>query len=95
MALLYSRGVSVKPHIIVKRRAHHPAPNQPYRQTILSTKVGRTCTLLEHNRTRVLIDCGIEQGADETPPGQRTGSNTLPFDASTIDAVVLTHGHLD
>lgn len=47
--------------------------------------------LLEHDGKKVLIDCGIFQGRDE----DRKNSEPFPFDASTVDALLLTHAHLD
>lgn len=47
--------------------------------------------LLEHDGRRVLVDCGIFQGQDE----DKKNSEPFPFDASTIDAALLTHAHLD
>jgi len=48
--------------------------------------------LLETNRARVLIDCGMFQGT----PDQRI-RNYLPFafDPASVDALLLTHAHLD
>ncbi|HYM82933.1 MAG TPA: MBL fold metallo-hydrolase RNA specificity domain-containing protein, partial [Candidatus Dormibacteraeota bacterium] len=48
--------------------------------------------LLETDRARVLIDCGMFQGG----PNEAL-RNRVPFayDPSTIDAMVLTHAHLD
>jgi len=43
-----------------------------------------------HGR-RVLVDAGLFQGPDET----RRNAAEWPFDPRDIDAVVLTHGHLD
>lgn len=48
--------------------------------------------LLTTNQARILIDCGLFQGYKNIR--QRNWA-PLPFDASQIDAVVLTHGHLD
>ena len=41
---------------------------------------------------RVLIDCGLFQGGDELEARNR---EPFPFDASALDAVILTHAHLD
>jgi metallo-beta-lactamase family protein len=48
--------------------------------------------LLEVNGLRVLLDCGMYQGKREEA---RRINQYLPFDPATLDAVVLTHGHLD
>jgi len=48
--------------------------------------------LIQTNGYNLLLDCGFYQG-------KRSESNklnrTLPFDAKTIDAVILSHAHLD
>ena len=48
--------------------------------------------LVEHSGTRVLVDCGLFQGVKVI---RNRNWKPLPVDASTIDAVVLTHAHLD
>ena len=48
--------------------------------------------LVETDGARILLDCGLFQGhRDEADRINRA----LPFDASGIDAVVLSHAHLD
>lgn len=52
-------------------------------------EVTGSCTLLEACGKRILIDCGMEQGVD-------TYENCeLPVSACEIDAVCLTHAHID
>ena len=48
--------------------------------------------LLAHNDTRILIDCGLFQGLKNL---RDLNWEPLPIDPSSIDAVVLTHAHLD
>ena len=48
--------------------------------------------LLEVDGRRVLVDSGLFQGLKEL---RERNWDPLPIDASTIDAVVLTHAHLD
>ncbi len=48
--------------------------------------------LIEHDETRVLVDCGLYQGLANL---RRRNWETLPIDAASIDAVVVTHAHLD
>lgn len=48
--------------------------------------------LLEHDGKRVLVDCGLFQGHKELR--QRNWA-PMPFDAKSLDAVVLTHAHID
>lgn len=48
--------------------------------------------LIESERGKMLVDCGIEQGRDFLVDEVY---GPFPYDASTIDAVVFTHAHLD
>ncbi len=58
-----------------------------------SRQVGRTCFLLQTPESRILIDCGIDAGVE--------GSESYPFldapefNISELDAVVVSHSHLD
>ncbi len=49
-----------------------------------------SCHLLEINGVRLLIDCGMFQGSDEHKNYEPFG-----FDPTTIDYLLLTHGHID
>ena len=46
--------------------------------------------LLEVGGHRVLIDCGVHQGE-----GEYLNEAPFPYAANSIDAVVLTHAHID
>jgi metallo-beta-lactamase family protein len=48
--------------------------------------------LLEVNGTRVLVDCGLFQGLKEL---RERNWAPFPIDPASIDAIVLTHAHLD
>ncbi|ASN53214.1 MBL fold metallo-hydrolase RNA specificity domain-containing protein [Sinomonas sp. R1AF57] len=48
--------------------------------------------LLEHGGQRILVDCGLFQGYKKLRERNRA---PLPLAPSSIDAVVLTHAHLD
>ncbi len=48
--------------------------------------------LLETPAQNILIDCGMFQGLKEL---REQNWKDFPFDVSTIDTVLLTHGHLD
>jgi metallo-beta-lactamase family protein len=48
--------------------------------------------LLQHGKASVLFDCGLFQGLKEL---RLRNWEDLPVPASSIDAVVLTHAHLD
>jgi metallo-beta-lactamase family protein len=56
-------------------------------QTVTGSKF-----LLEANGARVLVDCGLFQGLKEL---RLKNWSSLPLDLKTLDAVVLTHAHLD
>lgn len=55
-------------------------------------EVTGSCTLVETRRARVLIDFGMIQGAAEVE-----NRNTVlpPLDVDHLDAVVITHAHMD
>jgi metallo-beta-lactamase family protein len=48
--------------------------------------------LVEHDGHRVLVDCGMFQGSREL---RRRNWAPFPVDPASIDAVVVTHAHLD
>lgn len=59
------------------------------------SQVGRSCLLLHTPNSKVLLDCGIN-------PGIQEGPDKFPYldvseigDLQTIDAVILSHAHLD
>ncbi len=56
-------------------------------------QVGRSCLLLQTPNSKVLLDCGIDvasQGQDRFPY-----FNIPEFDISQLDAVIISHAHLD
>lgn len=48
--------------------------------------------LVEHRGRRLLVDCGLFQGLKEL---RRRNWQPFPVDPASIDAVVLTHAHID
>lgn len=48
--------------------------------------------LVEAGEGRLLVDAGLFQGLADL---RRRNWQPLPFDPATLDAVVLTHAHLD
>jgi len=52
-------------------------------------EVTGSCYCLETNGKRLLVDCGLQQGQD------KKDDQKLPFEASDIGNVVLTHAHID
>ena len=57
-------------------------------------EVGRAAFILNTPETRVLIDCGDKPGAEGEVPYLQV-PEALGAGASNLDAVVLTHAHLD
>ncbi|MBY5991030.1 MBL fold metallo-hydrolase RNA specificity domain-containing protein [Ferrimonas balearica] len=57
-----------------------------------ATEVTGSRHLLTVNDQRVLLDCGMHQGRDLA---KRLKRDSLPFKARQLDAVVLSHAHLD
>src|SRR4029079_13262115 len=51
-----------------------------------------SCHLIEVNGLRILLDCGMYQGQREQA---REVTPYVPLDIKDIDAIVLSHGHLD
>ena len=50
-----------------------------------------SCHLIEARGRRILVDCGLFQGNEV----EKLNQHPFPFDPAEIDAVLLTHGHLD
>ncbi len=55
-------------------------------------KVTGSNFLIEGARGKLLVDCGIEQGRDFC---EECIYGPFPYDVKTIDALVVTHAHLD
>ena len=55
-------------------------------------EVGRSCVLLQTPESRILLDCGVNVASDENAyPYLEAGE----FDVTKLDAVIITHAHLD
>ncbi|MEK7160627.1 MAG: MBL fold metallo-hydrolase [Patescibacteria group bacterium] len=50
------------------------------------------CFMLEIGEQRILIDCGLFQGEAAM---EKKNSEALPFDPASINAVIISHSHLD
>lgn len=48
--------------------------------------------LLDVNGTRILVDCGMYQGAKEL---RQRNWNAPPFDPTSVSTIILTHAHID
>ncbi len=55
-------------------------------------QVGRSCLLLETPNTKVLLDCGINVATTDEPYPYL---DALHFPLSELDAVIISHAHLD
>ncbi|MGR9114791.1 MAG: MBL fold metallo-hydrolase [Gammaproteobacteria bacterium] len=55
-------------------------------------QVTGSCYLIETSSSRILIDCGMFQGGRET---EKQNQVPFRFDPREIDAVILSHAHLD
>ncbi|MGJ5831557.1 MBL fold metallo-hydrolase [Streptomyces ossamyceticus] len=74
--------------------ALHPSSSRPALLTFaggVGTVTGSKF-LVESDHARVLIDCGLFQGLADL---RRRNWRGLPCDAADIEAVVVTHAHLD
>jgi len=58
-------------------------------------QVGRSCIFLETPHTKVLLDCGINVAGANDPLRSFPYLNVLHMPLSELDAVVVTHAHLD
>ena len=55
-------------------------------------EVTGSCHILRVAGSQLLLDCGMIQGDHDAPARNRL---PFPFDPTTIDAVVLSHAHID
>lgn len=55
-------------------------------------EVTGSCHLVEWGRTKILLDCGMIQGG---PERYERNTESFPFEPDEIDAVVLSHAHID
>ncbi len=82
---------------IIGRKIHREvsAKDKWVRVTALGgcREVGRSCFMLSTPETKVLIDCGVNVGSDDNATPYLYIPEVSPI--SQIDAVVLTHAHLD
>ncbi len=56
-------------------------------------QVGRSCSMLHTQDSKILIDCGVDISSDDNVTPYIHLPEVLPLE--TIDAVVVTHAHLD
>jgi len=58
-------------------------------------QVGRSCLLLQTPKSKIVFDCGINPGIVEGPDKFPYLNVTEVGDLASIDAIVLSHAHLD
>jgi len=56
-------------------------------------EVGRSCVLIETPKSKVLVDCGVNVGG--TNSGVYPYLHTKEFDYNELDAIIISHAHLD
>jgi KH/beta-lactamase-domain protein len=56
-------------------------------------EVGRSCSMLQTQDSKVIIDCGVKFEENDPATPMLWLGEVQPF--TSLDAVVLTHGHLD
>lgn len=80
----------------VGRRLHRGISNgeRYVRVTALGgfRQVGRSCSLLTTQDSKIMIDCGVDVSSESSTPYLHL-PEVLPFE--TLDAVIITHAHLD
>jgi metallo-beta-lactamase family protein len=55
-------------------------------------QVTGSCHLVETKGKKILLDCGMFQGGDFN---EGKNNDAFPFDPASVDAVLVSHGHLD
>ncbi|MEM4366989.1 MAG: beta-CASP ribonuclease aCPSF1 [Candidatus Anstonellales archaeon] len=58
-------------------------------------EVGRSCIVVETNNSRVMVDCGVSPSELEEPQKSYPYLNKMGFGLDDLDAVVISHGHMD
>ncbi|MHC1632067.1 MAG: beta-CASP ribonuclease aCPSF1 [Methanotrichaceae archaeon] len=96
----YLRSVQTERKDILKvvgRRIHRDIASRDkwVRVTTLGgcREVGRSCMLLSTPESKIIVDCGVNVGSDDSATPYLYVSEVYPL--NQLDAVVLTHAHLD
>jgi metallo-beta-lactamase family protein len=55
-------------------------------------RVTGSCHIVRAGGVTILLDCGLVQGG---PEDEAVNREPFPFDPASIDAVILSHGHID
>ncbi len=81
----------------VGRRICQPMPKSDWlRVSFLGgfREVGRSCMLVQTQHSKILVDCGVNPVTGE-PTKAYPYLNTMGFSLDQLDAVVISHGHMD
>jgi metallo-beta-lactamase family protein len=57
-----------------------------------ASEVTGSCNLLETNGQKILVDCGMFQGSEFN---EAKNNDSFPFQSAELNAVIITHAHLD
>lgn len=83
--------------IEVGRKICQPSPASDWVRVVALggfREIGRSCMLVQTPNSRVLVDVGVNAAASNTTDAYPL-LNMLGFSFEQIDAVVITHGHID
>src|SRR5512143_881240 len=81
----------MRSHLASRRLAWH-APRMQLTFLGAATTVTGSQFLLETRQARILVDCGMFQGGPNEAVRNRI---PLAYDPASLDAILLTHAHLD
>ena len=97
---LYSKGKEIRSILIdIGRKIHRPVIEKEIKWVRITAlggfrEVGRSCLLLQTPESKVLIDCGVNVSG-YTKDTAYPYLNAPEFDIEELDAVIITHAHLD
>jgi len=83
--------------VSVGKKICQPTPQSDWVRAVMLgafREVGRSCTLIQTPNSKVLIDVGINPVTGE-PSKAYPYLNMLGFPLEELDAVIVTHGHMD
>jgi hypothetical protein len=81
----------------IGKKICQPMPSSDWvRMTCLGgfREVGRSCFLVQTQNSKVLLDCGVNAATGD-PTRAYPYLNMLGFNINELDAVVISHGHID
>jgi len=81
----------------IGKKICQPTPSSEWIRTVALggfKEVGRSCMLVQTQHSKVLIDCGVNTATSD-PSKAYPYLNLLGFSLKELDAVVISHGHMD